>query len=138
MACSSTKQEITRVTFKDSSDVDRDFLLCLRDTFAALELQEDLINPFVKLNVKLLISIGKEMDKRNGTKCKMDNYFQKLEYLAKNDGVVGDRIKNMIMDLIDLRNNQWVPRPLLDRKLNNMNLASDTQQKNKSIEKKTK
>lgn len=62
---------------------------------------------------KLLTTIGKEVDRPTNAQ-KMKNYFERLEKIIKKksggkDGVTA-RIRFMILDVIDLRRNQWVPR----------------------------
>jgi translation initiation factor 4G len=58
---------------------------------------------------RLLTTIGKEIDKPNNA-AKMKVYFEKLEGIAKKKDCVTFRIRFMILDLIDLRRNKWVPR----------------------------
>jgi len=70
---------------------------------------------------RLLTTIGKEVDKPNNA-TKMKIYFDHLERLVrkKDSGSGGglllkSRIRFMILDVLDLRKNQWIPR----RKVNN-------------------
>lgn len=72
---------------------------------------------------RLLTTIGKEVDKPNNV-TKMKIYFYHLERLVrKKDSASGgggglllkSRIRFMILDVLDLRKNQWIPR----RKVNN-------------------
>ena len=58
---------------------------------------------------KLLATIGKNIDKTNNT-TKMRMYFEKLAKIANKKEVVSARIRFMILDIIDLRKNAWVPR----------------------------
>lgn len=58
---------------------------------------------------KLLSTIGKELDKPINTQ-KMKSYFDKLDKIAKKKDAVSSRIRFMILDVIDLRKNGWVPR----------------------------
>ena len=60
---------------------------------------------------RLLTTIGKEVDKPNNA-AKMKAYFEKLDRIVKKkDGnCVTARIRFMILDVIDLRSNKWVPR----------------------------
>ena len=57
---------------------------------------------------RLLISIGKEVDKPNNY-VKMESFFDKLDKIVKKKDCVTARIRFMIMDVIDLRNNKWAP-----------------------------
>ncbi|KAL0277381.1 UNVERIFIED_CONTAM: hypothetical protein PYX00_004693 [Menopon gallinae] len=70
---------------------------------------------------KLLTTVGEGMEKK-ANECKdgkknessqdLSNYFKKLSDIAKNKGSkkVSSRVRFMIQDLIDLRNNKWIPR----------------------------
>lgn len=60
---------------------------------------------------RLLSTIGKEVDKQSNAAL-MKNYFERLEKITKkNDNKkVSARIRFMILDVIDLRRNAWVPR----------------------------
>ena len=58
---------------------------------------------------RLLTTIGKEVDKPNNS-AKMKTYFDKLDKIVKKKDCVTARIRFMILDVIDLRNNKWVPR----------------------------
>jgi len=60
---------------------------------------------------RLLSTIGKEVDKQSNAAL-MKGYFEKLEKITKkNDSKkVSARIRFMILDVIDLRRNLWVPR----------------------------
>ena len=55
---------------------------------------------------RLLISIGKEVDKPNNY-VKMESFFDKLDKIVKKKDCVTARIRFMIMHVIDLRNNKW-------------------------------
>jgi len=63
---------------------------------------------------KLFETIGKLLDKKGrkkeDTKKQMEVYFNNLNNLTGKDKKLPNRVKFMIYDLIDLRNNQWVPR----------------------------
>ena len=63
---------------------------------------------------KLFETIGKLLDKKGrkkeDTKKQMELYFNNLNNLTGKDKKLPNRVKFMIYDLIDLRNNQWVPR----------------------------
>ena len=52
---------------------------------------------------------GKEVDKPNNA-AKMKVYFEKLDKIVKKKDCVTARTRFMILDLIDLRGNKWVPR----------------------------
>lgn len=58
---------------------------------------------------RLLTTIGKEVDKPNNA-AKMKNYFSRLENIVKKKDTTTARTRFMILDIIDLRKNQWVPR----------------------------
>jgi translation initiation factor 4G len=58
---------------------------------------------------RLLTTIGKEVDKPNNS-AKMKVYFEKLEGIAKKKDCVTAGTRFIILDLIDLRGNKWVPR----------------------------
>lgn len=58
---------------------------------------------------KLLATIGKNMDKPSNS-GKMKNYFDRLDRISKKKDTVSARIRFMILDIIDLRKNNWVPR----------------------------
>ena len=58
----------------------------------------------------LLTTIGKEVDKPNNA-VKMKSYFNRLDNIVKKkDTTTPARIRFMILDIIDLRKNSWVPR----------------------------
>jgi translation initiation factor 4G len=75
---------------------------------------------------RLLTTIGKEVDKPNNA-TKMKIYFDHLERLVRKKEsasgggggggglILKSRIRFMILDVLDLRKNQWIPR----RKVNN-------------------
>lgn len=58
---------------------------------------------------RLLTTIGKEVDKPNNA-TKMKNYFERLERITKRKDSVTARIRFMILDVLDLRKSNWVPR----------------------------
>jgi translation initiation factor 4G len=58
---------------------------------------------------RLLTTIGKEVDKANNA-AKMKIYFEKLDRIVKKKDIVSDKIRFMILDVVDLRKNNWVPR----------------------------
>jgi translation initiation factor 4G len=58
---------------------------------------------------RLLTTIGKEVDKPNNS-AKMKVYFEKLDKIVKKKDCVTARIRFMILDVIELRGNKWVPR----------------------------
>ena len=63
---------------------------------------------------KLFETIGKVLDKKgrkkDDTKKQMDIYFSNLKKMTGKDVKLPNRVKFMILDLIEMRNNQWVPR----------------------------
>lgn len=66
---------------------------------------------------RLLTTIGSEVDKPYNA-VKINTYFEQLERIVKKKDSVTARIRFMILDVIDLRKNQWIPR----RKVNNPRL----------------
>lgn len=69
---------------------------------------------------RLLTTIGKDVDTQANT-LKMKHYFDHLERIVKRKDKIKSRIRFMILDVIDLRKNQWLPR----RKSNNPRLLDD-------------
>ena len=57
----------------------------------------------------LITIIGKVLDNSNNA-AKMKSYFEKLEQIVKNKDCVTARIRLIILGVIDLRSNKWVPR----------------------------
>ncbi|CAG8547844.1 9358_t:CDS:10 [Ambispora gerdemannii] len=57
---------------------------------------------------KLLTTVGKQLDHPKA-KDHMDAYFTRMKTMSDNPNL-SSRIKFMILDVIDLRNNNWVPR----------------------------
>ncbi|CAG8571783.1 3414_t:CDS:2, partial [Cetraspora pellucida] len=57
---------------------------------------------------KLMTTVGQQLDHAKA-KTHMDTYFGRMEEMSKNMKL-SSRIRFMIMDVIDLRNNNWVPR----------------------------
>ena len=58
---------------------------------------------------RLLTTIGKELDKQTN-QVKMKSAFDRLEKITKKKDIVSARIRFMILDVIDLRRDNWVPR----------------------------
>ncbi|RHY53631.1 hypothetical protein DYB34_004057 [Aphanomyces astaci] len=58
---------------------------------------------------KLLTTMGKDLEALSGSPGAMAEYFDYLTYLTK-DKRLSSRINFMILDVIDLRHNRWVPR----------------------------
>lgn len=58
---------------------------------------------------KLLTTIGSEIDKNNNAN-KMKSYFERLERISKKRDTNTARTRFMILDIIELRKNAWVPR----------------------------
>ncbi len=59
---------------------------------------------------RLLTTIGKAVDKPNNA-AKMKSYFNRLDTIVKKkDTTTPARIRFLILDIIDLRKNSWVPR----------------------------
>jgi translation initiation factor 4G len=58
---------------------------------------------------RLLTTIGKEVDKANNA-AKMKGFFDRLEKIVKKKDCVTARIRFMILDVIELRKSNWVPR----------------------------
>jgi len=58
---------------------------------------------------RLLTTIGKEVDKPSNAN-KMKSYFDRLERIVKKRESTTARIRFMILDIIELRKNNWVPR----------------------------
>ncbi|RIB13095.1 armadillo-type protein, partial [Gigaspora rosea] len=57
---------------------------------------------------KLMTTVGQQLDHPKA-KSHMDAYFLRMKDISKNSKL-SNRIKFMLMDIIDLRNNNWVPR----------------------------
>ena len=55
-------------------------------------------------------SFGQKGRKKDDTKKQMDIYFSNLKKMTGKDVKLPNRVKFMILDLIEMRNNQWVPR----------------------------
>jgi translation initiation factor 4G len=59
---------------------------------------------------QLLTTIGQDLDNKQAKlQTRVDKYFQQLE-LMSNDRKTSARIRFMLLDTIDLRKNNWVPR----------------------------
>ena len=56
----------------------------------------------------LLTTIGKKLDQKKAEE-RMDAYFQKLELMVRG-GKLSSRLRFMLLDLLDLRKNDWQPR----------------------------
>uniref|UniRef100_A0ABD2X3F2 MI domain-containing protein n=1 Tax=Trichogramma kaykai TaxID=54128 RepID=A0ABD2X3F2_9HYME len=56
---------------------------------------------------KLLTTIGKALEMKN---TDLSEYFKQMQQIAHSKGKVSSRIRFMLQDVIDLRNNKWVPR----------------------------
>jgi translation initiation factor 4G len=60
---------------------------------------------------QLLTTIGQELDnKQSKLQPRMDMYFKQLDALVNEKNKVSSRIRFMLLDTIDLRKNNWVPR----------------------------
>lgn len=60
---------------------------------------------------QLLTTIGQELDnKQSKLQPRMDMYFKQLDALISDRNKVSSRIRFMILDTIDLRKDNWVPR----------------------------
>ncbi|CAG8488138.1 4877_t:CDS:2 [Acaulospora colombiana] len=57
---------------------------------------------------KLLTTVGQQLDHANA-KTHMDAYFSRMDEMSKNMKL-SSRIRFMILDVIELRSNNWVPR----------------------------
>ncbi|CAG8735290.1 8596_t:CDS:2, partial [Acaulospora morrowiae] len=57
---------------------------------------------------KLLTTVGQQLDHFKA-KSHMNQYFERMESMSKNNAL-NSRIRFMLMDVIELRNNDWVPR----------------------------
>ena len=79
---------------------------------------------------RLLISIGKEVDKPNNY-VKMESFFDKLDKIVKKKDCVTARIRFMIMDVIDLRNNKWASprRKEIPRRIEEIRRGPEEEQK---------
>ncbi|CAH1766496.1 959_t:CDS:2, partial [Entrophospora sp. SA101] len=59
---------------------------------------------------KLLTTVGKQLDHdHDKAKNSMDVYFNRMDEMSKNKAF-SSRIRFMLQDVIDLRNNKWTPR----------------------------
>nr|CAB3241855.1 eukaryotic translation initiation factor 4 gamma 3 [Phallusia mammillata] len=59
---------------------------------------------------RLLTTIGKDLDHDKG-KQRMTQYFQQIEKII-NEKKTSSRVRFMLQDVMDLRMNGWVPRPI--------------------------
>ncbi|KAL5490846.1 hypothetical protein EMCRGX_G016037 [Ephydatia muelleri] len=64
---------------------------------------------------KLMTVTGKELDKEK-TKLEIDTYFSKVNDIIKK-GKLSKRVQFLLQDVVDLRDNQWVPRQRQDTKV---------------------
>ncbi|XP_049769636.1 eukaryotic translation initiation factor 4 gamma 1-like isoform X3 [Schistocerca cancellata] len=56
---------------------------------------------------KLLTTIGKDVESK---KHDLSNYFDEMKVLSKQRGQISSRVRFMLQDVIELRDNKWVPR----------------------------
>lgn len=56
---------------------------------------------------KLLTTIGKVLESKN---TDLADYFKQMQQIANRKGKISSRIRFMLQDVIDLRENKWVPR----------------------------
>lgn len=80
----------------------------INDCIDNLFLQES-DNFYLELLCKLLTTVGKEID-RPVNYHRTNNYFTRLDNIVQNSNLITIRIRFMILDLIDLRINNWIPR----------------------------
>uniref|UniRef100_A0A8D9EQJ7 Eukaryotic translation initiation factor 4 gamma 3 n=1 Tax=Cacopsylla melanoneura TaxID=428564 RepID=A0A8D9EQJ7_9HEMI len=61
---------------------------------------------------KLLSTIGKDLESHEKDASVVKNYFLRMEDLAskRNNNNISSRVRFMLLDVIDLRKNKWVPR----------------------------
>ncbi|KAL5490853.1 hypothetical protein EMCRGX_G016045 [Ephydatia muelleri] len=64
---------------------------------------------------KLMTVTGKELDKEEA-KLRIDTYFSRVNDVIKK-GKISKRVKFALQDVVDLRNNKWVPRKRQDTKV---------------------
>ncbi|XP_044171026.1 eukaryotic translation initiation factor 4 gamma 3-like isoform X2 [Acropora millepora] len=57
---------------------------------------------------KLLVTIGKDLDHEKG-KPRVDQYFTQINKIISAK-ITSSRVRRMMQDIVDLRNNNWVPR----------------------------
>ncbi|XP_015747286.1 PREDICTED: eukaryotic translation initiation factor 4 gamma 1-like [Acropora digitifera] len=57
---------------------------------------------------KLLVTIGKDLDHEKG-KGRVDQYFTQINKIISAK-ITSSRVRFMMQDIVDLRNNNWVPR----------------------------
>eukprot|EP01114_Cavostelium_apophysatum_P005287 TRINITY_DN1608_c0_g1_i4.p1 TRINITY_DN1608_c0_g1~~TRINITY_DN1608_c0_g1_i4.p1 ORF type:complete len:792 (+),score=237.94 TRINITY_DN1608_c0_g1_i4:374-2749(+) len=71
---------------------------------------EDPVEDDIESLCKLIVTVGKILDtQESGGAAKVDTYFARLSILS-NNMKLSSRIRFMARDVIDLRNNNWVPR----------------------------
>jgi len=58
---------------------------------------------------RLLSTIGKDLD-HDKSKAKIDSYFREMEKIVKNKKTATSRVRFMLMDVVELRKCNWVPR----------------------------
>ncbi|XP_067051016.1 eukaryotic translation initiation factor 4 gamma 1-like [Acropora muricata] len=56
---------------------------------------------------KLLVTIGKDLDHEKG-KPRVDQYFTQINKIISAK-ITSSRVRRMMQDIVDLRNNNWVP-----------------------------
>lgn len=56
---------------------------------------------------KLLTTIGKNLESKQGN---VAEYFKQMQNISRKKGVISSRIRFMLQDVIDLRDNKWIPR----------------------------
>ncbi|XP_019227339.1 PREDICTED: eukaryotic translation initiation factor-like isoform X2 [Nicotiana attenuata] len=66
----------------------------------------------VEASCQLLINIGKLLDKSQDSRENIDVYFDCLKKLSTNPQLA-PRLRVMVCDVLDLRANNWVPKPIL-------------------------
>nr|XP_009784711.1 PREDICTED: eukaryotic translation initiation factor isoform 4G-2 [Nicotiana sylvestris] len=66
----------------------------------------------VEASWQLLINIGKLLDKSQDSTENIDVYFDCLKKLSTNPRLA-PRLRVMVCDVLDLRANNWVPKPIL-------------------------
>ena len=58
---------------------------------------------------RLLLIVGKDLDHGKG-KSKMASYFKEIESIIEGRKTESSRVRFLLMDLVELRKRQWVPR----------------------------
>eukprot|EP00731_Ephydatia_muelleri_P015436 Em0008g1156a len=83
---------------------------CMRKSLASTSDEKSL-----ERFAKLMTVTGKELDKEEA-KLEMDTYFSIVNDIIKNK-TVSKRVQFLLQDVVDLRDNQWVPRQWQDTKV---------------------